>query len=107
MTRARARDPQLTRAALNMDEIKIDKDGKVTGLDAQVESLKNDKAWLFEDDAAAGQSSGEGDLSTAAKIDENYKAAFVLLASISHTRRITIWIWRQDSLVKCSVSTST
>ena len=39
LTRARARDPQLTRAALNMDEIKIDKDGKVTGLDAQVEGL--------------------------------------------------------------------
>lgn len=55
LTRARARDPQLTRAALNMDEIKIDKDGKVTGLDAQVEGLKKDKAWLFEDDSAAGQ----------------------------------------------------
>ena len=60
LTRARARDPQLTRAALNMDEIKIDKDGKVTGLDAQVESLKKDKAWLFEDDPAAGQPGGEG-----------------------------------------------
>lgn len=58
LTRARARDPQLTRAALNMDEIKIDKDGKVTGLDAQVESLKKDKAWLFEHDAAAGQQDG-------------------------------------------------
>lgn len=60
LTRARARDPQLTRAALNMDEIKIDKDGKVTGLDAQVEGLKKDKAWLFEDDPAAGQPGGEG-----------------------------------------------
>ena len=60
LSRARARDPQLTRAALNMDEIKIDKDGKVTGLDAQVEGLKKDKAWLFEDDAAAGQPSSEG-----------------------------------------------
>lgn len=58
LTRARARDPQLTRAALNMDEIKIDKDGKVTGLDAQVEGLKKDKAWLFEDDPAAGQQGG-------------------------------------------------
>lgn len=44
LTRARARDPQLTRAALNMDEIKIAGDGKVTGLDAQVEGLKKDKA---------------------------------------------------------------
>lgn len=60
LTRARARDPQLTRAALNMDEIKIDKDGKVTGLDAQVEGLKKDKAWLFEADPAAGQPSSTG-----------------------------------------------
>ena len=58
LTRARARDPQLTRAALNMDEIKIAGDGKVTGLDAQVEGLKKDKAWLFEDDPAAGQQGG-------------------------------------------------
>ena len=44
LTKASARDPQLTRAAL-----KLDKEGKVTGLDAQVEGLKKDKAWLFED----------------------------------------------------------
>lgn len=50
---AHARDPQLTRAALKLDEVKIDKDGKVTGLDAQVESLKKDKSWLFEDTAPA------------------------------------------------------
>ena len=47
LTRAHARDPQLTRAALSMDDIKIGTDGKITGLDAQVESLKKDKAWLF------------------------------------------------------------
>lgn len=49
LTKASARDPQLTRAALKLDEIKVDKDGKVAGLDAQVEGLKKDKAWLFED----------------------------------------------------------
>ena len=37
LTRAHARDPQLTRAALSMDDIKIGADGKITGLDAQVE----------------------------------------------------------------------
>lgn len=46
LTRAHARDPQLTRAALSMDDIKIGTDGKITGLDAQVESLKKDKEWL-------------------------------------------------------------
>ena len=56
----RSRDPQLTRAALSMDDIKIGADGKITGLDAQVESLKKDKAWLFEEDGA-GQSGKQGD----------------------------------------------
>ena len=60
LVKAHARDPQLTRAALNMDEIKLDKDGKVAGLDAQVEGLKKDKAWLFEEDGA-GQSGKQGD----------------------------------------------
>lgn len=59
LTKAHARDPQLTRAALSMDDIKIGADGKITGLDAQVESLKKDKAWLFEEDGA-GQSGRQG-----------------------------------------------
>ena len=42
-----------------MDDIKIGADGKITGLDAQVESLKKDKAWLFEEDGA-GQSGKQG-----------------------------------------------
>ena len=53
LIKARARDPQLTRAALNLDEIKLDASGKATGLDAQIESLKQDKAWLFEATHAA------------------------------------------------------
>ena len=60
LTKARARDPELTRAALSMDDIKVGADGKITGLDAQVESLKKDKAWLFEEDGA-GQSGKQGD----------------------------------------------
>lgn len=75
LTRARARDPQLTRAALNMDEIKIDKDGKVTGLDAQVEGLKKDKAWLFEDDPAAGQQDGANSGKSAAGANSGKSAA--------------------------------
>lgn len=43
-----------------MDDIKIGADGKITGLDAQVESLKKDKAWLFEEDGT-GQSGKQGD----------------------------------------------
>lgn len=59
LVKARARDPQLTRAALKMDEIKVDKEGAVTGLDAQIEGLKKEKAWLFEDDGSAGNN-GKG-----------------------------------------------
>lgn len=60
LVKAHARDPQLTRAALKMDEIKLDKDGKVTGLDAQIEGLKKDKAWLFDDEAGNAGSNGKG-----------------------------------------------
>lgn len=59
LVKAHARDPQLTRAALKMDEIKVDKEGAVTGLDAQIEGLKKDKTWLFEDDGSAGNN-GKG-----------------------------------------------
>lgn len=53
LTKAKARDPQLTRAALSMDDIKLGADGKITGLDAQVEALKKDKAWLLKRKAQA------------------------------------------------------
>lgn len=49
LTKAKARDAQLTRAALSMDDIKVSADGKITGLDAQIEALQKEKSWLFED----------------------------------------------------------
>ena len=58
LTKARARDTAIACAALNLDEVKLDKDGKVAGLDAQLETLKKDKAWLFED-AQQPESSGK------------------------------------------------
>lgn len=60
LTKAHARDPQLTRAALSMDDIKIGTDGKITGLDAQVESLKKDKAWLFEEESQSDKNDPKG-----------------------------------------------
>ena len=75
LVKAHARDPQLTRAALKMDEIKLDKDGKVTGLDAQIEGLKKDKAWLFEDDPAAGQQDGANSGKSAAGANSGKSAA--------------------------------
>lgn len=61
LTRAHARDAHLTRAALSLDDIQVAADGKITGLDAQIETLKKDKAWLFEEDGeAAGKGSAGG-----------------------------------------------
>lgn len=48
LAKAQARDASITRAALNLDEIKVNEKGEVSGLDGQLEALKKDKAWLFE-----------------------------------------------------------
>ena len=48
LSKSKSRDPQITRAALRMEDIKLDGD-KLLGLDDQLEALKKEKAWLFED----------------------------------------------------------
>lgn len=53
LTSARVKDIDMARAKIKLDDIKIDEKGGVTGLDAQLEALKKDKAWLFEDAAPA------------------------------------------------------
>lgn len=58
LTRARARDAVIARAALDLNAVKLDKEGRVTGLDSQLETLKRDKAWLFEDTSPAGKDAG-------------------------------------------------
>lgn len=45
----KARNAKAVKALLNLDEIKLE-DGKITGLDAQLETLKNDQSYLFESD---------------------------------------------------------
>lgn len=45
----KARNAKAVKALLNLDEIKFE-DGKITGLDAQLETLKNDQSFLFESD---------------------------------------------------------
>lgn len=51
LTRARVKDIDMARAKIKLDNIKVDENGGITGLDAQLEGLKKDKAWLFEDAA--------------------------------------------------------
>ncbi|MEE0776514.1 MAG: phage scaffolding protein [Bacillota bacterium] len=43
----KARNAKAVKALLNLEEIKLE-DGKITGLDAQLETLKNDQGYLFE-----------------------------------------------------------
>lgn len=47
---AKSKNTKAVRALLNMDEVKLDGD-KLLGLDAQLEKLKTDAAYLFEDAA--------------------------------------------------------
>lgn len=45
---AKAIDPQYARVGLNMDTIRLEKDGTVSGIKDQIKTLKKDKAFLFE-----------------------------------------------------------
>ncbi|MDU4241005.1 MAG: phage scaffolding protein, partial [Limosilactobacillus fermentum] len=45
------RNNKAIRGLLNMDEIKLDDDGNLTGLDDQIKSLHKSDAYLFDDGA--------------------------------------------------------
>jgi len=47
LMQAKVRDVTAAKALLKLDEIKLDGE-KLLGLDAQMEALQKDKAWLFE-----------------------------------------------------------
>lgn len=51
LSKSKSRDPQITRAALRMEDIKLDGD-KLLGLEDQLDTLKKEKSWLFEDISA-------------------------------------------------------
>ncbi len=48
LVQAKVRDVKAAKALLNLGEIKLDGE-KLLGLDGQMEGLKKDKAWLFEE----------------------------------------------------------
>ena len=54
LVQAKVRDVKAAKALLNLEEIKLDGE-KLLGLDNQMEGLKKDKAWLFEEEIAGGQ----------------------------------------------------
>ena len=48
LVQAKVRDVKAAKALLNLEEIKLDGE-KLLGLDSQMEGLKKEKAWLFEE----------------------------------------------------------
>lgn len=51
---ARARDVGIVKSQLDSSALKLDDDGNVTGLTEQLDKLKTDKAFLFENEAEGG-----------------------------------------------------
>lgn len=49
LVQAKARDITAAKALLKLDDLKLDGE-KLLGLDGQLENLKKEKAWLFEDE---------------------------------------------------------
>ena len=47
---AKARNPKAVKALLKIDDLKLTDDGKLLGLDEQVEALKTENDYLFESD---------------------------------------------------------
>lgn len=48
LSKANARNNKAIKGLLNMDEIKLDDDGNLTGLDEQIKSLKKSDSYLFD-----------------------------------------------------------
>lgn len=65
---AGARNPKAVKALLNTAEIKLE-DGKLSGLEAQMEKLKKEEDYLFGETGLKGKEFKEGD----GKLDDDYK----------------------------------
>lgn len=48
LSKANARNNKAIKGLLNMDEIKLDDDGNLTGLDEQIKSLQKSDSYLFD-----------------------------------------------------------
>ncbi|CCI81995.1 phage scaffolding protein [Lactobacillus hominis] len=49
LTKAKVRNTKAIRGLLNMDDIKLDDNGKLTGLDDQINSLRKSDGYLFDE----------------------------------------------------------
>lgn len=59
-----ARDPQDLKAFLNMDDIKLEEDGSIAGLNDQIKTLQESKAYLFNEGTQATYNPAGGSASS-------------------------------------------
>lgn len=59
-----ARDPQDLKAFLNMDDIKLEEDGSIAGLNDQIKMLQESKAYLFNEGTQASYNPAGGSASS-------------------------------------------
>ena len=62
-----ARDPQDLKAFLNMDDIKLEEDGSIAGLNDQIKTLQESKAYLFNEGTQASYNPAGGSASSQSK----------------------------------------
>lgn len=60
LTSAKARNPKTVEALLDMDKLNLDDDGKLTGLDDQLDAIKKDNAFLFDKGTQSDYEPGGG-----------------------------------------------
>ena len=63
-------------ALLDMDKLKLDDDGKLTGLDDQLTAIKKDNAYLFDEGTKTGYEPGGGNGSNDSDQVQNLVEAF-------------------------------
>lgn len=86
LVEAKAKNPKLARAALDMSLVKLDGD-KLLGLSEQLENLRKSDAYLFEEEGG-GNNSGGAHMSTGGphgntNTSENFMASVMKFAGLS------------------------
>jgi len=61
LTAAKARNPKTVEALLDMDKVQLDDEGKLSGLDDQLATIKKDSAYLFDEGKRTAYEPGGGD----------------------------------------------
>lgn len=76
LTKVHARDITATRALLDMDSIKFDDKGALTGLDNQLSDLQTNKTWLFDQGENQNYKPKGGQTSVDDSVDAQFNEAF-------------------------------